>query len=75
MNMKYELWYSESKGTYMLLFEGDTASDRSKEADAKVVWTVEAETYEEARQRRNDYLGWGEYKSGGDLFDYPPKKR
>lgn len=73
--MKYELWHSETDRTYMLLFEGDTGSDRSKEPDAKVVWTVEADTYEEALQKRNDYLGWGEYKSGGLLYDYPPRMR
>jgi hypothetical protein len=71
--MRYELWYSESASSYALLYEGDTVSDHLKEPDAKVIWTVEADTYEEALQKRNDFLGWGEYKSGGILFDYPPK--
>ena len=60
--MKYELWNAASASSYMLLFEGDTASDHVKEPDAKVIWTVEAETYEEALQKRNDFLGWGEFK-------------
>jgi hypothetical protein len=73
--MRYELWYSESASSYGLLYEGDTASDHLKEPDAKVIWTVEAEKYEDALQKRNDFLGWDEYKSQGILFDYPPRGR
>jgi hypothetical protein len=73
--VKYELWQSESTGSYMLLYEGDTSSDHVKDPDAKVTWTCEAETYEEALQNRNDFLGWGEYKSSGIPFDYPPADR
>ena len=73
--MRYELWYSASTSSYALLYEGDTSSDHVKEPDAKVVWTVEADTYEEALQKRNDFLGWGEYKSDDLPFDYPPKDR
>lgn len=71
--MRYELWYSESESSCALLHEGGIASDHLKEPDAKVIWTVEAETYEEALQKRNDFLGWGEYKSCGVPYDYPPK--
>ena len=70
--MKYELWHSESASSYSLLYEGDTASDHTKEPDSKVIWTCEARTYEEALQKRNDYLGWGQYRSDGILFEYPP---
>ena len=74
--MKYELWYSASESSYMLLYEGDTASDKFKGRDSKVIWTVEADTYELALQKRNDFLGWGKYESGGlPPFDYPPSKR
>jgi hypothetical protein len=66
--VKYELWHSQSECSYMLLAEGAQASDHVKPADAKVVWTAEAETYEDALQKRNDYLGWGEYKSTGIPF-------
>ena len=59
----------------MLLSEGDTASDHVKDPDARVIWTCEASTYEEAVQKRNEYLGWGEYGSDGIQFDYPPTDR
>jgi len=72
--VKYELWYSESECSYMLLYEGDTASDGLKEPDHKVIWAVEADTYEQALQKRNDFLGWGEYRKADVPFDYPPKK-
>jgi hypothetical protein len=75
--VKYELWQSECESTvsYMLLYEGDTASDHVKDPGSKVIWTCEADSYEEALQKRNDFLGWGEYKSSGLPFDYPPANR
>jgi len=75
IGMKYELWHSESASSYMLLYEGDTASDHVKDPDSRVIWSCEAETYEEALHKRNDYLGWGENRSGGTPFDYPPAGR
>jgi hypothetical protein len=73
--MKYELWHSESECSYTLLKEGDRSAEHLKEADARVICVVEAETYEEALQKRNDFLGWGEYKSNGLVFDYPDSRR
>ena len=72
--MRYELWQSvnESTVSYMLLYEGDTVSDHMKDPGSKVIWTCEAVTYEEALQKRNDFLGWGEYESSGIPVDYPP---
>jgi hypothetical protein len=73
--LKYELWHSVSASSYMLLFEGDTASEHVKDPDSTVIWTCEAETYEEALQKRNDHLGWGVYRGSGIPFDYPPADR
>ena len=70
--MKFELWHSESESSYALLYEGDTASDHLKPLDSRVIWTCEADTYEEALQKRNDFLGWGEYRPSEFTFDYPP---
>jgi hypothetical protein len=55
----------------MLLHEGDTVSDHTKDPDAKVICTFEAQTYEDALQKRNDFLGWGEYKACAPPFNYP----
>jgi hypothetical protein len=51
------------------MYEGDP---QSRPDDAKVIFTCEADTYEEALQMQYDFLGWAEYKSSGYLFDYPP---
>jgi hypothetical protein len=50
----YELWYSESECLGVLLHEGDRAS--LKGPDARVIWTVEASSYAEAVQKRDEFL-------------------
>lgn len=52
--MKYELWYSESECWGVLLCEGDMSS--LKGPGARVIWTVEANTYKEAAQKRDEFL-------------------
>jgi hypothetical protein len=50
----YELW-RELDGTYSFLpREGDATRP-----DADLVWTVEADTWEEAVAAQRQYLGWG----------------
>ena len=73
--MKYVLWHSASESSYTFIHEGDATSDHFRPQDARVIWTVDADTYEEALQKRNDFLGWGEYKTGGLTFDYPPPSK
>ncbi len=58
----------------MLLYAGDRSNDHVKPADAKVVWTTEAGSYEQAVQNQYDYLSWGKYNPPeGEAMDYPPK--
>lgn len=52
--MKYELWYSEAECFGVLLAEGDTAS--LKGSRARLLWTVEASSYQEAVQKRDEFL-------------------
>ena len=63
--MKWELWHSESESSYAMIplsnTDEETLARRSLEPDAKVVFTVEAETWDEAAQARNEFLGWGPY--------------
>ncbi|HYR29814.1 MAG TPA: hypothetical protein VEU30_15195, partial [Thermoanaerobaculia bacterium] len=54
--MKYELWYSPSEMAGVLLHESDRSSSHFKASDAVVIWSVEAETYQEACQKRDEYL-------------------
>ena len=52
--MKYQLWYSESGRSGFFLAEDDQLS--TKPPDARLIWTVEANTDDEARQKRDDFL-------------------
>lgn len=52
--MKYQLWYSESERSSVLLHEEDNWSP--KQSGARVIWTVEANTYDEALQKRDEFL-------------------
>jgi hypothetical protein len=54
--VKYELWYSNSEHTAVLLGEADRSSHQLKARDAQVIWTVEADTYQEAMQKRDEFL-------------------
>src|SRR4051812_41364782 len=52
--MQYQLWYSESERSGVLLHDEDRTSP--KQRDARVIWTVEANTYDEALQKRDEFL-------------------
>ena len=54
--MKYELWYSPSEMAAVLLHESDRSSSQLKAPDATVIWSVEADTYQEACQKRDEYF-------------------
>jgi hypothetical protein len=54
--MKYELWYSPSEAAAVLLHESDRSSLYFKASDATVIWRIDTATYQEARQKRDEYL-------------------
>lgn len=58
--MKYELWYSDAEQSGVLLTAADAASEHLKSRDARVVWSVEAETYAEAIRQRDEFLASSE---------------
>ena len=65
--MKYELWHSRegSSDIYTLLATGEprqAIKDVAFEADAKIIRTFEADTWEEACRQQHEYLGWEPYK-------------
>jgi hypothetical protein len=66
--LKYELWHSATECTTVFLHESDRSSRQLKPADAKVIWEVEAHSYQEALQRRNEYFRSLE-RSGNAAFD------
>lgn len=58
---KYELWHSEQEVSYTFCAAG-RAHQAVLPADARCIWTVEADSWEEAATQRNIYLGWEPYK-------------
>jgi hypothetical protein len=62
--MKYELWHSESDGSYMLFLEGNRSAHEFKKRNARVIWTIEANTYKEALGKHDIFLGLSELQPG-----------
>lgn len=57
---QYELW---QEGVDYSFFPVDNDSARQAlSPDATLIWTVEAYSWEEACKKRNEYLGWEEYR-------------
>lgn len=62
-NEKYELWSSASEGSdSFFLVDKDSARD-GLAPDAKLVCVIEATSWNEAQQKRYDFMGWGHYKT------------
>jgi len=67
--MKYELWkYEDDWGvgwTFMPVdhqYEAFLRYKEKKEPSSKLVWSIEAETKEEAVARYHEFMGWGQDK-------------
>jgi hypothetical protein len=59
--MKWELWHREGEG--YSFFQADNAEARRfVPADAKLVTTFDAMSWDDAHRQRNEYLGWEPYK-------------
>ncbi len=62
-NKKYELWSSASEGSDTF-FNADNDSIRNiLAADAKLICIIEASSWNEAQQKRYDFMGWGHYRT------------
>ena len=61
INTKYELWYSEEDG-YSFFPESNNGARAILPSDAKLIWTTEAFTWEEAQIKKHEFLGWEKYK-------------
>jgi len=58
--VKYELWYSKSEQVAVLLEEADRSSNQLKARDAEVIWPIEADTYQDAMQKRDEFIAASE---------------
>ena len=57
---KYELW-QESSG-YSFFPESSESARRLLEPGATLIWSVEAESWDEAQTKKHEFLGWEPYK-------------
>ena len=57
--MRYELWHSESDGCHTFFPTDQKPGDLPE--DARLVWSVGAETWEAAQAAKHDHLGWEPY--------------
>ena len=64
--MKYELWkYVDDAESLTFVEVNENYAHSLKilvEPGAELIWTVEAETYNEAMQLYYDHMDWGTYK-------------
>jgi len=66
MTTIYEIWQvvDAAGGTQIALLESGQFEARRDlyEGKAELLTSFEAQTYDEAAQKRNDYFGWGKYQ-------------
>lgn len=58
--MRYELWHSESEGCHTFFPSNQRPDDLPE--DARLVWTVEASSWEAAQTAKYEFLGWEPYR-------------
>lgn len=61
--MKHELWKEENGYTFCLAASLGEGARASMDSDAKLIWTVEADSHFEAMTKYYEFMDWGEYKS------------
>ena len=59
MPTRYELW-KEPDG-YSFFPEGNASAKGLLSCQAELVWTVEADSWDEANRKKNEFLGWEPY--------------
>ncbi|BCM89999.1 hypothetical protein IAD21_01850 [Abditibacteriota bacterium] len=61
----FELWRSEDGGQDSFFPSSISTEERAKQLspDSKLIWTTEAESWNEAQQNRYDFMGWGHYRT------------
>jgi hypothetical protein len=68
--MKYELWRSEDDlGGELTFFPVNETYERQTqllEPGAELIWTVEADSYNEAMRLYYEHMDWGPYKPMDD---------
>ncbi len=65
MKLKHELWEERGGEEYTFCLAGPRGDGARKllSPDAKLIWTVEAESHFEAMTAYYQFMGWGVYKT------------
>ena len=68
---RYELWRSEDglRDSFFEAGTGDETNYQLLDSDARLIWTCEADSWDEAQQKRYDFMDWGTYRSPEELSD------
>jgi hypothetical protein len=61
--VRYELW-EESGGDLGFFPESNLSARALLTAGARLIWSCEAVTWEDAQAKKREYLGWGDESSG-----------
>ncbi len=76
MKLNHELWQDE-EGLDTFCLSGKQGDEARKQLspDAKLIWTIEAESHFEAMTAYYKFRGWGEYTTNQerDMQPYPEK--
>lgn len=75
----YLLFQSEKEGSYTFIAEENSHSGNGIPPDAVLIWQVEAESWEIACMKRNDFLCWEPYRpmivEDADLTAFLPRHK
>lgn len=72
-NKKYELWSSATEGSDTFFNVDNNSARNSLAADAKLVCIIEASSWNEAQQKRYDFMGWGHYRTFDEVAEQHEK--
>ena len=63
---RYELWWSDSEGSYTFFADDNNATRAILPGDAVIDWHTEASSWAEAQTKMHEHLGWEAYKPMND---------
>jgi hypothetical protein len=61
--MKHELWKEEDGYMFCLAGSMGEGARATMDSNAKLIWTVEADSHFEAMTKYYKFMDWGEYKT------------
>lgn len=59
--MQFQLWHSPSANAFTFVPAEPPPALSLIEDDARLMWTVEADSWDEAQAKKHEFLGWEPY--------------